>query len=598
MKAEKSEVSLNFIVREVAIYDRSASSSAFVETFIWEPGGADEKSLGSLFIIGQIYSPKGKRGNAELVATLASAIKDEYYRNPSREAERSFGSALKKAEAILKSSSGIVLIAAVLAERKFSLARLGEGECFLLRNGVLHRIDMSPSRLSDRAGSYFQTITRGEIMANDTLILSTPQIRKLSPSRTVDLALEGKLDKFVLEHKEEFRNLGLITIKLKGVMAELAERRAPSSFLISAAKESISRLSLFIHKKLLKRTVTLALLVVLVFVLTIAALFSQKRADSARARADELVAHMADLENRTLALVELDNYREAESSLKEWENELNELASLEIAKQEYSRIKIEFEAAKARVKRYETARARLAIDLTANSVGFSPNELSGDENAIFLLGDNVFYRFSLAGESGGFTVLPPLESGDFHGRDLSMLSSDPQEIIILGERSIGRYTGEFAIFASDPLLAEVKKMSPFKNSLYLLGGSSIWQLDLETVSLGEWTRGKFFKNAKDFAIDGFIYVLEEGKIQKLLSGSRHSEIAIESGVERIFTSASIENMYLLSPKEGTIIIMDKLGNVLKRLRHENLLDSRDIIVARDEKTLWFLNGQKVFSISL
>ncbi len=179
-----------------------------------------------------------------------------------------------------------------------------------------------------------------------------------------------------------------------------------------------------------------------------------------------------------------------------------------------------------------------------------------------------------------------------------MLSSDPQEIIILGERSIGRYTGEFAIFASDPLLAEVKKMSPFKNSLYLLGGSSIWQLDLETVSLGEWTRGKFFKNAKDFAIDGFIYVLEEGKIQKLLSGSRHSEIAIESGVERIFTSASIENMYLLSPKEGTIIIMDKLGNVLKRLRHENLLDSRDIIVARDEKTLWFLNGQKVFSISL
>lgn len=608
MESQYSDKTFKLNSQEITVQDRTPLSSTIVETFIWEPTSSLEESLGSLFIVGQIYSSRKRKDNALLLNALATIVKDEYYRNPDRDPLRSFKLSLRRASKILdekrywlEGSFKLNLIIVAVAPPRFFAAHLGEGVLFLLRNGAVHSLEASALPVWGRttANHSFLTATEGFIRPEDTLLLATREIHKLNPSTAQTLIASKELEKFILEREKEFRNLGLMTIGFSKKLFEATEDRRLIRAHSATKRRFLVNLGLLGRDSILRRGVTISLLVLAVLILTFTALRAQKRTSSAEARAMEIVKEMVVLKEKAASLVELDNYVEAKAAVADWENKLKELNSLKVLEKEYTMFLKDFNEAKIVTGRYERVGARAVINLEGNTVGFNPQGIAGDEDAIFLFAKNTFYKFLPAKESGGFTVLPTPENGPGHEiRDFIPFSSNPLEVFILSDDLISSYTNEFSPLFADSSFLEVLKIEIYKNAFYLLGKDIIWQAEIENKTIREWGQGKLFTDAKDFAIDGFIYVLEEGKISKLLNGSRHSEIAIEPGISQIATGANLENLYLLNPQEGTVVVTDKLGNVLRRLINDDLKDAVDIVVAKDEKTLWFLKGQKVFSISI
>ena len=148
----------------------------------------------------------------------------------------------------------------------------------------------------------------------------------------------------------------------------------------------------------------------------------------------------------------------------------------------------------------------------------------------------------------------------------------------------------------------------YLGSVYTIAGDS-----LTKYSKGEsdytdsiWGQNDIFKNAKDIAIDGAVYILTQDNLHKFLLGEEE-QFSITGLNEKLsnaialIKTASFQNIYIADIDNNRVLVLDDQGTLVKQYRPTGTKewnDIKDISVNNDETQLYVLNGSKIHRVSL
>lgn len=227
------------------------------------------------------------------------------------------------------------------------------------------------------------------------------------------------------------------------------------------------------------------------------------------------------------------------------------------------------------------------------------------------------------------------------------LTKKTSEIVAVSSQNIGHlkiaktisdkivfYTDLPAIAVYDPVKNELKNsaikfgvdendvigLGGFGNNIYLLNKTDNeiykhsavlngfadgikWLAPLKTQFLTGLEEKEPLINPVSLAVDGNIYVLQNGDILKFQKGykkefSSPSTLIPFSGATKLFTAADEKNIYVLDPPNKRVLIISKAGKIVKQIVSEKFDDLIDLAVSPKEKELYLLNGTSVFEIIL
>lgn len=108
------------------------------------------------------------------------------------------------------------------------------------------------------------------------------------------------------------------------------------------------------------------------------------------------------------------------------------------------------------------------------------------------------------------------------------------------------------------------------------------------------------------AIDGSIYLLNsDGLIDKFRTGRKVLEFLTESPSDLISDSAEIyikpefEYIYVIDSNKNRIVLFDKIsGKLVRQYISDKFNDLKNIIIDREEKKIYILNGDRVFEVGI
>ncbi len=108
------------------------------------------------------------------------------------------------------------------------------------------------------------------------------------------------------------------------------------------------------------------------------------------------------------------------------------------------------------------------------------------------------------------------------------------------------------------------------------------------------------KGVKSIAVDGSIWVLtKDNKIENYYLGKFKKGFSLKNeNFSQIFTSFFLKNLYLLNPSQNKIVILTKKGEFSREIKNQKFDNLLDIFVSNDEKTIWVLNGKKLYKFSI
>ncbi len=114
------------------------------------------------------------------------------------------------------------------------------------------------------------------------------------------------------------------------------------------------------------------------------------------------------------------------------------------------------------------------------------------------------------------------------------------------------------------------------------------------------------KTATDFksmAVDGSIWILtKKNAVERYHIGQLQKTITLEifpepKNFSKIFTSLQLPYLYFLEQEQKRLIILDKNGQIVKQYQSEKFDNLLDFSVSEDGKTIYLLNGLKVYKIT-
>ena len=110
-------------------------------------------------------------------------------------------------------------------------------------------------------------------------------------------------------------------------------------------------------------------------------------------------------------------------------------------------------------------------------------------------------------------------------------------------------------------------------------------------------------SAKDLAIDGSIYVLNNNGVSRYLAGSLtdfHLPFLFTplSGTGKIATEIGWSNIYILDAGNNRVLVIDKKGNLVETLTSKDFTKLKDFIVDEKNKVMYLLNDGSLLKISL
>lgn len=218
---------------------------------------------------------------------------------------------------------------------------------------------------------------------------------------------------------------------------------------------------------------------------------------------------------------------------------------------------------------------------------------------------------------------------------LLTLENKAAEIIISGEslgevRSVGLTEGRGFAVAPDKVTVintlkqeqvaqvaadgwkNITAVKGFGSNLYLLDSaadSQIWKylgLDEGLSGKRSYLVGETFdlSEAVDMAIDGSVWVLfSDGTIAKYTQGKKDAFQVI--GLDqpfgeavKIFTSPEVEHLYVVDRSNTRVVVLDKSGEYAAQYQWSGIAGAKDLVVSEALGKMFFLTGEKVFTIDL
>ncbi len=154
--------------------------------------------------------------------------------------------------------------------------------------------------------------------------------------------------------------------------------------------------------------------------------------------------------------------------------------------------------------------------------------------------------------------------------------------------------------------------SSFQSGLYFLDSEKgeiikyTAPLEKEKDSPQLWLSPKTKKatDSKSMAIDGSIWILkEDNTISRYYAGQYQTDITLDffpypKKLYKIIALPSLPYLYLLEPIQNRIVILDKTGKIIKQFQSEKFDNLKDFAVSDNGKTIYLLNGLKVYKVNI
>jgi len=110
--------------------------------------------------------------------------------------------------------------------------------------------------------------------------------------------------------------------------------------------------------------------------------------------------------------------------------------------------------------------------------------------------------------------------------------------------------------------------------------------------------------SKSMAIDGSIWILKENNnISLYYAGQYQKDLTLDffpypKKLYKIIALPNLPYLYILEPIQNRIIILDKTGKIIKQFQSEKFDNLKDFAVSDNGKTIYLLNGLKVYRIQI
>ncbi len=104
-------------------------------------------------------------------------------------------------------------------------------------------------------------------------------------------------------------------------------------------------------------------------------------------------------------------------------------------------------------------------------------------------------------------------------------------------------------------------------------------------------------------VDGIVWVLnQDNTISQYRLGKLQQDITVElfpvpKKLYKVLVSPNNPYLYLLEPMQKRIIILEKSGQLVKQFQSEQFDNLKDFAVSWDGRTIWLLNGTKIYKVS-
>lgn len=546
--------------------------------------------------------------------------------------------ALKPAE-LLK----IKIAVAVLKENTLHLARLGDVAAMILRNDVLQPVLTEPaykkiSRIEQPLS--FENIVSGEILKDDHLVFATNQIYKISESELINALKSGALSEKIAgeaksPQKSGLAGLAMIALKAKhpdkppaappalgslissqdrkAVLALAHLRETPEEKEIREYNEEPIKEYMAQKKHRLKISVLAGLVLIAVGIITFTAIKLKNDTAVKRKEAENLVTDISNLRDKISPLIDIGNEKEADELLNEAQTKLKRLEELGYFNTNRASLSEDLAKIMKTLQHLEPIDNISAIlDLTDNSAHFEPTSLAPGKNKLILYNADTIYKYDLNRGLGNFDAL----SKDYDLKTAIEDPADSNKILLLTDNSIVLHSDSDTVelwHKPDDLSHNLEGFSEYSKSLYLLdSGGNIYKLDLTDLAAATTTaktktvltawlgaQTKIEPPIFNIVVEGSIFGINRDKTAfELANGSIKNQIKLFEPVSQIFTLPTHKNIYLLSPEQGLIVVIDKNGNIKKRLTHPELQGAKSFFVNSQERIVYFLKGEKVYSFEI
>ncbi len=574
-------------------------------------------------MIGEVPGPEKK--SFSFLQNLFHIARESYYRETSFSPEQALKETLKEVNSFIRERGyGGKSDIALLASKNFSiyLAKIGQTKVVLVSDEKTNDIG---EELENTGSNLFCNMVSGKMKKKDKLIITTSEIYNFFKKGKIigDLS-QGAVEEAVLERisvvqKEKFPQISGVALiidhtpSLKEGERRIVSKKRKKKFsfkkLFLRSVSSVSGLakikrpslnlkpptirvapSLKIKNVSLKRK-SFALPLLLVGVIVLGSLVIGIENNIRRGRQLE---KLSIIEEKILQGKSENNLLLLEEAL----------SDLEIMGKERTQFEEEIEKAHHSLKETlfkHTSSEEIEEMLFLGEVEeINPDKIISKDNKLYLFSDRSSVMVLLDPETGKQTpynlpteneiALASFSSGKI------ILFSPPDKLIFIENETVT--SKEINIPQGESFVS----LSSFLGRPYFLTseGNIIRYTDKEPLPwLGEEESPT--KGALSIAIDGSIFVLTgENEIYRYHEGEKIEKVSVFTfpsltTASKIHTSPE-DPLFLTDSKQKRVIILNKDGNVIKQLFHDDILKLRDITITGDQKKIYLLIGKEIYSI--
>jgi len=622
----------------------SGKEDLIFDTFCFEPKNVYEKRMGSLYMAAFLKNILPQ--NVRFLEILAEKIKEKYYQAVSSTPEKSLREALRIAnehlEKIAKQGDvswlGNLSFSVIsLKNLELNFTKVGDFKIFLVRKGQL--IDIDQRLKFDEIEPYplkiFGNIVSGKLAENDVILVLSKDVYEafLRENLLNEIARKSlsEFSKILNGKKEQLTKISGICLFIALTKETEAKERETITeerhFKIRIPKVGIPKISLpkvslpkprlqisfRLSDKLKKKIISvLALILILAAGFFIFEKQEEKKIKSYQIQIDQIQEKISQADSY-FALAEYSPVakKNANALYKEVWDEISSFNSglPSVIANEVSKLKEDVSKNLSQLNKLEEIREpELVFEFKAKE--FIPQKLISFKDKVYFFtpySENIF-GLSPAEKQGKIIGINHKITEAVLVSDSVLFFSKPNQITILKEGQLRE-----PLYLQEPYPDFVlTELSSYRSNLYFLdnkNGAIVRYPPFSELSWGTpelWLSHeiKTATNFRSMAVDGSIWVLtEKNTIERYYTGRLQETITPEIFPEakdflKIFTTSELPYLYILEPEQKRLIILDKTGRIAKQYQSEKFDNLLDFSISTDGKTIWLLNGLKVYSISV
>ena len=570
------------------------------DSFVYEPESSYEKKLGNLYMVGELQN--SVNANKKLLDDIAQVFKKHYYSLSIKSPEKALSHASKKANEFLSEevkkenigwlgnlNYGIISI----SNSSLTFTKTGNLKILLLRGGQIIDIgkDLETQEIDPYPLKIFFNVVSGKLIENDKLLLITSEVFEFLKEQNILSKLAKEIDAKIIKRilpPALFNNgpgakisgvcfISTVTTKQERSEPILLENNTKSSFIgklisklpriklpsrkkkdLPKIKVSIKKSSPFIEKFRNQIDIKKRVLPIIALLLVLFIGFYFFKGNPEKKELKVLIGEIQRKVDEAENLLILDNEDDANSLFQQaWE----EIAVIK-----------------------ETPEVLLLKD----SIKQNLNKINKIEYI-----DNPEIAVDL--------------------KDKSEIEKAKSLALVSGTNLI--FLDKLYIFKSTWLEKDIEidftpnDFSSYFSNLYFLNGCEI--IKYSHLSETDWGSGKKWLNdktdcsgPKSLTVDESVFILNSNNsISVYYSGTHKKTINLSifpeiKDISLIRTKVDVPYLYLLEPVNNRLIVIDKEGNMIKQFQSDRFDNLTNFDVSPSGKTMYLLNSDTIYKISL